>query len=352
MGQLARDTDGNVYLTDSGNARVRRIAPHGTITTVAGDGTGSDIFSLSNCSGTSAFAGSISVAPDGAVYVACPGGIGTIQPDGTLQQVVGNVGATIMSMTTDPSGSLIYATSDAKVHRRLSDGTTTTIAIPSGLITQLVSAPDGTLYAGLGPIDTVKIIWTGSNYTYQWVHHERDIVMRLDPGAPTWIAGTSVPDLGTGSQSGAGMQLALRPFGLAIDAGGRLLVSSGHVVYRIDEPDNAAPWMGVSCNPGIFMPGANFDGLSLHGIDLPGCYLSGASFVNTDLSGANLAGANFSSTDLTGASFSFADLSGAYFNGATGNPVGGSTAIYAGTTCPDATVVTSPATCVGHGFAN
>jgi uncharacterized protein (TIGR03437 family) len=38
-GQLAFDTKGNLYFADEGNNRVRRIAPDGTITTVAGSGT-------------------------------------------------------------------------------------------------------------------------------------------------------------------------------------------------------------------------------------------------------------------------------------------------------------------------
>ena len=36
---LAFDTAGNVYIADSGNNRVRRVSPNGTISTVAGDGT-------------------------------------------------------------------------------------------------------------------------------------------------------------------------------------------------------------------------------------------------------------------------------------------------------------------------
>jgi uncharacterized protein (TIGR03437 family) len=41
-GDVAVDSSGNVYIADTGNSRVRRVAPDGTITTVAGSGKSSD----------------------------------------------------------------------------------------------------------------------------------------------------------------------------------------------------------------------------------------------------------------------------------------------------------------------
>jgi sugar lactone lactonase YvrE len=37
--RLAADADGNLYVTDSGNSVIRRVAPDGTTTTIAGNGT-------------------------------------------------------------------------------------------------------------------------------------------------------------------------------------------------------------------------------------------------------------------------------------------------------------------------
>ena len=68
--------------------------------------------------------------------------------------------------------------------------------------------------------------------------------------------------------------------------------------------------------------------------------------------GASLIDASLMGLNLSGIDFSHADLRGADLTGATGNPTGGSTAAYEATTCPDGTKATTPATCVGHGFAS
>lgn len=72
--------------------------------------------------------------------------------------------------------------------------------------------------------------------------------------------------------------------------------------------------------------------------------------VDLDLTGAALTNTSFANANLTGTVLAGAILTGTTFAGATGAPSGGSTAIYATTTCPDLVVASSPATCVGHGF--
>jgi uncharacterized protein YjbI with pentapeptide repeats len=87
-------------------------------------------------------------------------------------------------------------------------------------------------------------------------------------------------------------------------------------------------------------PSAYATGFNMTGVDLS----------NLDLTGASLAHSNLSTTDLTGTTLATTTLTSTKFTGAIGTPSGGSSATYANTTCPDATVATSPATCVGHGF--
>lgn len=119
-------------------------------------------------------------------------------------------------------------------------------------------------------------------------------------------------------------------------------------------------------------PGTRLIGLYINGIDLSGIDLHGASFRNTQAIGVSLAGSNLTGADFTGTDLSQADLTNATFTnavlasaklgganltntvalGVTGNPSGGATATYVNTTCPSGVVVSSPGTCVGHGFSN
>jgi uncharacterized protein YjbI with pentapeptide repeats len=89
------------------------------------------------------------------------------------------------------------------------------------------------------------------------------------------------------------------------------------------------------------------------GADLSGADLAGATLAAADLAGARLVAATLTGADLTGAKVGGADLSGADLTGVTGNPSGGSTAVYAATTCPDGVVTdgVTVTTCVGHGLA-
>jgi DNA-binding CsgD family transcriptional regulator len=56
---LAFDSSGNVYIADSGNNRVRKVSPDGTITTVAGDGT----------SAVLARPSAVAVSPSGVLFI-------------------------------------------------------------------------------------------------------------------------------------------------------------------------------------------------------------------------------------------------------------------------------------------
>jgi uncharacterized protein YjbI with pentapeptide repeats len=90
-----------------------------------------------------------------------------------------------------------------------------------------------------------------------------------------------------------------------------------------------ASWVGGSA------VGAGFDGADLHRIDLRGTSLRAASLTGADLRYAQLDGVDFTGADLTGANWSRA--------------TGRTTAIYAGTTCPDGSNSdANGGTCVGH----
>ena len=91
-GSIALDALGNFYFSDTGNHRVRRIDPLGIINTVAGSSTGG--FGGDGGPATSAFLQlPVGVAVDiaGAVYIADTGNdrIRRVEPDGTISTVAG-----------------------------------------------------------------------------------------------------------------------------------------------------------------------------------------------------------------------------------------------------------------------
>jgi uncharacterized protein YjbI with pentapeptide repeats len=96
---------------------------------------------------------------------------------------------------------------------------------------------------------------------------------------------------------------------------------------------------------------ANLANQDLRGISLWLTTFSSADLTDSNLSDDYLEAAKFDNSNLTGAALGGADVTSATFAGATGNPSGGSSLTYGGTTCPDLTVASFLDTCVGHGFA-
>src|SRR5207244_11411457 len=85
--------DGSYYIADSGHSRIRRVDAAGTITTVAGTGAGG--YSGDGGPATSAqlFAPEgIALGPDGSLYIADTfnSRIRRVAPDGTISTVAGN----------------------------------------------------------------------------------------------------------------------------------------------------------------------------------------------------------------------------------------------------------------------
>jgi trimeric autotransporter adhesin len=92
---LAIDSSGNIYVADQGNHRVRRFKPGGTITTVAGDGTAGD----SGAEGLAVkarlrFPSALAVDTDGNLYIADSGNyrIKMVTADGVIHNIAGTGG--------------------------------------------------------------------------------------------------------------------------------------------------------------------------------------------------------------------------------------------------------------------
>ena len=178
---VATGPDGSVYVTDLGQHRVRRIAPDGTISTVAG--TGDAGFTGDGGPATAArldMPSGVTVGSDGSVFIADTnnGRVRRVAPDGTITTVAGNgtIGsggdggpataaqlAAPTGIAVAPDGTVFVADTSAHRVRRIGpDGTIGTFAgtgspgydadgVPAHATrifspTGLALAPDGSLY--------------------------------------------------------------------------------------------------------------------------------------------------------------------------------------------------------------
>jgi sugar lactone lactonase YvrE len=89
--QVAVDAQGNVYVTDSGNHRIRKIDPAGRITTIAGNGVSGYRGDGGPATAAYLVPGSLGLAVDGRcnLYIADFCRVRKLSPDGTIDTVAG-----------------------------------------------------------------------------------------------------------------------------------------------------------------------------------------------------------------------------------------------------------------------
>ncbi|MDE0627264.1 MAG: SUMF1/EgtB/PvdO family nonheme iron enzyme [Bryobacterales bacterium] len=267
---LAMDAAGNLYIADLGNHRVRRVDAAGTITTVAGDGTGG--YSGDGGLATEAqLALPYDVATDAAGNLLVADGanhrVRRVDAAGTITTVAGNgsrgfggdggpaTGAQLASprrLTVDADGNLYIADiGNRRVRRVDAAGTITTVA---GNGTR-GSAGDGGPAASAqltGP-DGVAVDAVGNLYIADISDHR---VRRVDTtGTITTLAGDGSRGFGGDGGPATGAQLA-SPRGLAVDRDGNLLVadSGNHRIRSVVLPDSQGSGPGLP--PGGTPPGA------------------------------------------------------------------------------------------------
>ena len=300
------DAQGNLYVSDSGGCRIRKVAPNGIASTIVGTGTCSA--TGDGGAATSATIGGSSgavVAPDGGLYVSdggnarvrrvsAAGTISTFAGTGT-SGTTGDGGAATAAQITiargiavDAAGSLFitFQNGECRVRKVTVAGIITTVAgtgtcstsgdggaATSATINNIVAVgigPDGSLYLAewggcrIRKVDTAGIITTvvgtgtcssggdGGAATSATINHPSGVVgdqygnlyvseqtgnrvRKIDPtGIISTIAGTGTAS-STGDGGAASSATLNGPYGLAIDGAGRLLVAEagGHRVRRI-----------------------------------------------------------------------------------------------------------------------
>ncbi|GGZ06295.1 gluconolaconase [Pseudoduganella plicata] len=224
---LARDHLGNLYVADTGNHAVRRIAPDGTVTTVAGNGQPGD----ADGKGAAArFNGPVGVAVDdaGVVYVADSYNdrIRRIAPDGTVTTVAGGarpgdadgVGAaarfdTPCGIAVTRDGTLFVADTGNEAIRRIgTDGTVTTVAVP----------PEGERRPALRR--PVAVAATRDGWLY--IASANGRILQLAPDGEYRPLGDADQKIEPGYGSDGSVQL-YAPRGLAVQADGSVIAAEG-----------------------------------------------------------------------------------------------------------------------------
>jgi uncharacterized protein (TIGR03437 family) len=234
-GGLALDQDGNLFISDTTNFRIRRVSPDGTIATVAGNGNRD-----STGDGGPAIQASLvspwglAVDQAGSVYVAdCDAGrVRRFGRDGIISTYAGG-GASLetgvqattaalncpISVAFDPAGNLLVGEQRGRRVLRVA---------PSGIISTVFSSPDPpTLFAGWFGVAVdptgAALVTLGSR------------VVQIGPdGAVTPVAGTGQAGFG-GDNGSASSALLQGPTSVAVASGYVYIADAGNGrIRRVD----------------------------------------------------------------------------------------------------------------------
>jgi RHS repeat-associated protein len=288
---IALGPDGSVYVSDSGNGRIRRITPDGIITTVAGGDEGdacADDTGLGDGGPATAVAlcypRSLAVAPDGSIYFA----------EGTLLRRIGTDGtlSTIANGGSSGGGSTEFASQSASVETASADD--------FGSVGSIAVSRDGTIYFIAGG-DTVRKITPDGTMTTLAGHHEPG------GGGGEMLMSSNRALAATESDLGA----EIRPRAIALAANGSLLIAEESDVLRLDATGTVtrvptgdlSDVKGIACAPNgdIYLTGIGgylsnygyYGYVKLLGPPLPG-------FSNGDITVASEDGQSLDVFDKTG----------------------------------------------------
>jgi sugar lactone lactonase YvrE len=228
---VAVDAAGTVYVADSGNHRIRRVAPDGTVTTLAGSG---EPGLLDGTAGVSRFnnPSGVVVAADGTVFVADTWNnvIRKITPDGMVSTLAGDGGeghadgpaasarfAGPVALALDAAGNLLVADQwNHRIRTVAPDGTVSTVAgsgaagfLDGPAAAAQLNAPSGVAVDAAG---TIYIADAGN----------QRIRAVSAAGEVSTVAGTGAPGFADGPGASASFN---SPTGVAVDASGVLLIA-------------------------------------------------------------------------------------------------------------------------------
>lgn len=165
---LAIDADGNLYVADTGNNRIRKVTPQGVVSTIAGDGTEGYV---DGAAAQARFNGPIGVAVDkqGNVYVADTYNdrIRRISTDGQVTTLAsGEVLDTPCGVAVAHDGSVYVAdTGHNQLRKITTDGTVTTLAELSRPVGLAITHDNFLYVTELGGSRVIQVTPDNASYT-------------------------------------------------------------------------------------------------------------------------------------------------------------------------------------------
>jgi uncharacterized protein (TIGR03437 family) len=215
-GGIVADGSGNVYISDSGNHRVRKVSPAGVITTIAGNGTPG--YSGDDGPATGAqlmYPAGLAVDAAGNIYIADVTHIRKVLPNGVITTVL-TVNTTALGLAVDKSGNLYFA-GGPNVRKVSPDGTVTLVA-GNG---QIGDGGDG------GPASSAQLIGPSSvaldNSGNVYIADVSRVRKVSPDGIISSVAGVAAP--------GTGMPLTIES--ISLDNSGSLYIAGDFFVLKL-----------------------------------------------------------------------------------------------------------------------